>query len=143
MAGPAESWGVLDSFEHQALPNPAAVMMRPGGIAQAHHLRDAGYSHPELRRCILEYMAAGDLHRIHELRADDHIVDENQALEDAEQLLTTPAVSAAVSTLAERLLTDRDLDAERIAAVIAESGLTRTMPPPVWAPGKRWPVVPH
>ncbi|MFH8894228.1 hypothetical protein [Streptomyces sp. NPDC017949] len=57
---------------HTATGDPArqhphqdiAVVCLGAGPAQARHLHEAGYTHPELRRCITEFAASGDLHQM-------------------------------------------------------------------------------
>nr|WSW49844.1 hypothetical protein OG296_43300 [Streptomyces sp. NBC_01001] len=126
-------------YPHQHI----AVMTLGAGPAQARHLHAAGYTHPELRSCVTEFAAAGDVRQIEQRIAENWLIDRAQARVDAKKILTHPVAAAAVEVLAGQLVAERDLDAGQIAGMIGACGLTGAVLPSAWAPGRRLPVLSH
>ncbi|KOY50155.1 hypothetical protein [Streptomyces sp. XY332] len=113
------------------------------GPAQARHLHAAGHTHPELRSCVTEFAAAGDIHQIRQRDAESWLIDRAQARADAKKILTHPVAATALQALAGQLVAARDLDARQIADTISACGLTQAVLPSAWAPGSRPPVLAH
>ncbi|WP_329316268.1 MULTISPECIES: hypothetical protein [unclassified Streptomyces] len=77
-----------------------AVMTLGAGPAQARHLHAAGYTHPELRACVTEFAAAGDIRQIEQRIAETWLIDRAQAEADAKKILTHPVAARAMGVLA-------------------------------------------
>ncbi|MGW0394026.1 hypothetical protein ACWDYJ_24695 [Streptomyces sp. NPDC003042] len=87
-------------YPHQHI----AVMTLGAGPAQARHLHAAGHTHPELRSCVTEFAAAGDIHQIEQRAAEDWLIDRGQARADAKKILTHPVAATARQALAEEVI---------------------------------------
>lgn len=119
-------------YPHQDI----AVMILGAGPDQARHLHEAGYTHPELHRCITEFVSCGDLHQMKQRVAEGWLIDPAQAKADAEAVLADPAAAGAVDDLARQLYAEGDLDTGQITATITRHELTRSVSQVVRTPGR-------
>ncbi|MFG2210443.1 hypothetical protein [Streptomyces sp. NPDC048638] len=111
------------------------------GYAQANWLRDHGYPHPELRRCVLENGALGD-HRIVDGYVESgFVLDRTQAITDAQRVLAEPHTAAALNALADLLLNEGQLEAQRIDEILLARCAQRPVTSAVWVPGQRLPLI--
>ncbi|MGP8298144.1 hypothetical protein ACTPOK_09370 [Streptomyces inhibens] len=111
------------------------------GHAQANWLTAHGYTHPELRRCVLELGASGDQRIVDGYAAAGFVLDRDQAVTDALQILAEPRAAAALNALAGVLLIERELDTQRINETILVQHAVRPPASAVWIPGRRLPLV--
>ncbi|WP_039635578.1 hypothetical protein [Streptomyces sp. 769] len=81
-----------------------SAMWLSAGYVQADWLKRQGYIHPELLYCVLEMGASGDSQVVDSYVADGYVLDRDQAISDALQVLALPSAAAALSTLAGELL---------------------------------------
>ncbi|MEV6581323.1 hypothetical protein AB0M92_24540 [Streptomyces sp. NPDC051582] len=111
------------------------------GHAQARWLTEHGYTHPELRRCVLEHGTLGDHRIVDGYAAAGFVLDREQAITDAQHVLGEPCAAAALSALADLLLAEGELDAGRITDCLVAQRAVRTPAVKVWVPGQRLPLI--
>ncbi|MFD8544293.1 hypothetical protein [Streptomyces sp. NPDC059649] len=111
------------------------------GHAQANWLTAHGFNHPELRRCVLEHGASGDQRIVDGYAAAGFVLDRDQAVTDALQVLAESRPSAALDALADVLIIERELDTQRIDATVLAQHVVRPPASAVWIPGRRLPLV--
>lgn len=111
------------------------------GYAQASWLTEHGYTHPELRRCVLEIGALGDHRIVDGFGASGFVLDREQAITDAQRVLAEPHTAAALNALAVLLLAEGELEAYRINETLLAWCAERSGTPAVWVPGQRLPLI--
>ncbi|MGP3691046.1 hypothetical protein ACTVZO_41340 [Streptomyces sp. IBSNAI002] len=111
------------------------------GYAQADWLTDHGYTHPELRRCVLEHGALGDHRIVDGYVASGFVIDRTQAIADAQRVLAEPHTAAALNDLAVLLLAEGQLEAHRINETLLARCVERPVTLAVWVPGQRLPLI--
>ncbi|MFI5987548.1 hypothetical protein ACIBEA_42640 [Streptomyces sp. NPDC051555] len=116
----------------------ATVIDVGAGPAQARWLRERGYTHPQLQRCVLEYCTLGDAANVARHIAEGLVIDREQALRDAEQILAAPRAARTMNALADLLFSEHRLNERQIAEVFEDHPLPA--PPPIWMPGTRLPI---
>ncbi|MFE3559475.1 hypothetical protein ACFXKW_32165 [Streptomyces sp. NPDC059193] len=116
----------------------ATVIDVGAGPAHARWLRERGYTHPQLQRCVLEYCTMGDAANVARYIAEGLVIDRVQALRDAEQILAAPRAARTMNALADRLFAEYRLNEQQIAEVFEEYPLPSR--PPIWVPGTRLPI---
>ncbi|MBW1597256.1 hypothetical protein [Streptomyces sp. JJ38] len=110
------------------------------GPFPAARLQKAGYSHPELEKCIRQFCASGDLANAQSYVTSGYVADIDQAIRDSIRLLADPSAERAVDALTRALLAAESLGEGEIAAILDPHSLTHDRAG-VWVPRRRLPIV--
>ncbi|MEU2510541.1 hypothetical protein [Streptomyces syringium] len=110
----------------------AAVGILGGPHAQARWLAEQGYTHPELKRCVIRLGGHSDARQVKAAKAEGLLIDRRRAVKDALRVLGRRRTAAAHLEITERLLADGAVPPAAVSAALERHGVRK--PKGVWIP---------